>query len=245
MIVLAFGQITIFTYLNLNENVKDDFLIAFFGSLFFYNLYGIGFLVIMSLIYHQFKAFHEVLVKSSVEFSLQSQEIDTFKLEKFLKKIRRFHDDLTDIIDAISSYFLINSLIFNFCFFSFCIFFIYTVYVTCFDPETEILIFLLSVSLFVCLYLPYFFWSGAVSNLTEKKAKKIVEIVQELSVSSKSKKMLKMSESLVLQSSHRRIIIASALYEIDWKYVFVVFVAIFNYSIILIQFYDVEKPKKS
>lgn len=221
------------TKLNLDHDISDNFLIAFFGSMFFYVVYSLSYIINVVAVYC-----HARSLNKGLKLIDGQKEVHR---KKFWKRILTMHDSLCDLNNATSSYNAINGLIFQLSFFAFGIFFSYSVFVFLNDPTIEVLNILLSVSLFLFFYFPYFIFVATISHLIEAETMKTVSILEDFGSIDGSKSFHKNLNRFCIQTSHRRPIFSCGLYEVDWKWVFGFMAGVFSNSIILIQFYDVRK----
>jgi hypothetical protein len=231
---LFYVEVLLMNKLDLADGISNSFLIAFFGSIFFYAFYIASFIIVIFVVYCQARGLNKALENFDFE------SVEEFEVKKLLKRARKVHDTLLDVIEAISLNYAINTLSFLFVFFFFGLFSSYTVFI--FFHETSIGVFylLLSVMIWFVFYLPFFIYVGILSTHIETAMNRTVSILEGLAASKRCGVVRKNLSSLVLQSSHRRPVFSCGLLLVDHKSTFTILTGIFSFSIILIQFYDVK-----
>ena len=78
--------------------------------------------------------------------------------------------------------------------------------------------------------------ASASSVLAESE--KAADIIQQLASQSGDLKILKKCVNFTLMITHRKPIVSCFVFNLNWKTVFMMLASVFNYTIIIIQFYD-------
>jgi hypothetical protein len=230
---LVIVQISILGHLRLTRYLDKSFCFAFFGSMTFYMIYGVTYFLIVCIVSFQFKALNQILPK----ISKSTSESGTKAL---IREVRKIHDDLYEVIEAISSYFLINCVTFLLILFFFGIFLAYVVFIFVQNPKLETFFYFLTILHWVLLFFPFFVIITYFSNRFEKDSMDTIKILENEAISRNSIGIFKSLDSFHKQSLHCRPVLSFGLLEIDWFSAFTIMNGIFSFSIILIQFYDVK-----
>jgi hypothetical protein len=232
-VAIVIVQKSILGHLGLTRNLDTSFCFAFFGSMAFYMIYGVTYFLIVCMISFQFKALNQILARNSKITS----ESGTKNL---IKEIRKIHDDLYEVIEAISSYFVINCLTFLLILFFTGIFLAFVIFIFVQNPKLDTFFYFLTILHWLLLFFPFFVIITYFSNRLEEDAGETIKILENEAISRNSKGIMKSLDSFHKQSLHRRPVLSFGLLEIDWISAFTIMNGIFSFSIILIQFYDVK-----
>ena len=234
-LLIAGGLIYLLEILNLARNGTEIFLISFFWSVCLYFMNGLSFLIIVSIVYFQLKALNNSISQCSKNNSKN-------QIKEFLRETFKMYDLIVDIIDAVSSYFVLNCLVFNLCFVYFSTYFLFTAFALFQDTNLKMFYFFLTILLWFLLYFPFFLYIGIFSSFIQKEASKVANTVHILTLDVNDPKMSRVCEHFMLQTSHRMpVLMKFGLFAINWKFAFSVVGSIFSYAIILIQFFDISK----
>ena len=161
---------------------------------------------------------------------------------ELLKENSKLYDSIVDAIEAVSSYFVLNSLIFNLCFVYFSTYFLFITFALFQDINLKMFYFFLTILLWFLLYFPFFLYIGFFSSFIQREASKVANIVNHLSLNENDPKIKRICDHFMLQTTHRMpVFLTCGLFVMNWKFVFTVVGSISSYAIILIQFYDINK----
>ena len=116
--------------------------------------------------------------------------------------------------------------------------FIYTVFMFIQKPIDLLFFFTLLMSLWVIMFSPVFCFLAGISSKVLSESERTADLVQQLANKSGDLKVLKNCKNFILLIAHLKPIVSCVLFELNWKTVFLIVGSIFNYSIIMIQFYD-------
>lgn len=225
--------LSLFVLLGIFDSYSNRDKVFFLSSVFSNMLFGSTLMMILSCACHQLEALNTLLGNF-----LQDEEI-LLKM-RLLKKVPIIYDKLCDIFDNISKFYLLSMVGFLFGFTYFNIFFIYEVCLLFQVQSKELFYFLGSSVLWNLYYGPFVLFITISASLIEKEGIKTVDIVQKLIRAFGNSKDSKRLIILHQQSLHRRPKVSCELFELNWSFFFTILAGIFSFSIILIQFYDVN-----
>lgn len=229
-LVVSFQALRIF-----QSGASANKLIFFTTALFFLQ-FCTSFMMLVSYGYCQIKSLNNFL--TTVNENICKKKV---YLPKVITQASKIYDNLCDLHDAISKYYLLNNLIFLMGFSYYLVVFSYSLYVYLENPTIGLRNYLLTVVLWCSYYAPCMAWMLTLSSWIENEGDKTDDLIQLLANKEKKLKTLKSSSIMMLQSKHRRPKITCELFDLNWKILFVIISGVFSFSIISIQFYDVSK----
>lgn len=231
---LMIELLRIFDGLDLLETATNSDIVFFFGSVFFYLYFYTGLMMILCCCFYQYRALNSFL-KSCLENPQRAS------IPRVIKKSAIMHDQMCDIYDAISAFYLLNNYVFLIGFSYFSIFFGYSIYISAQNPNYRLSCFMITSFLWIFYYAPCVIWTVTYAGWTRDESCKASDLIQKLANNDLSKKNFKISTALMLQMTHRRPKISCGLFDLNWKHFFFTLGEIFTFIIILIQFYDVAQ----
>lgn len=200
------------------------------------NLVYVGFCV--SIMMPLSCGFYQLAALNGLLETCIERRVENSKL--FIKKVAMMYDKICDVFDAISAYFLLYNLIFLSAFYLYNVFFFYLLYVYLKSPtfNTGCLLFT-SVTGFL-YFAPCVLWMVTFSHWIQAESSKTADLVQKLTNLSVDLETLRVTQGLNLLVVHRRPRISFGLFDLNWKSFFDMLSAIFSFTIVAIQFYDVR-----
>lgn len=150
---------------------------------------------------------------------------------KVVKKASIMHDNFCDAFEAISVFYLFNILTYLFGFWYFDIFFVYEIFIYLKAPNDEIMWFF--------FYSNCTMWMIIFSSWATNEGKRTANLIEKMVVLTKDTKVAWKANILIQQVTHRSPKISCEMFDLNWKFFFSTIGAVFSFSIILIQFYDV------
>ena len=147
---------------------------------------------------------------------------------------------LCDVYNQIIKIFIFANVFATGGFVYFIIFNTYTVFISLNNPnDTLYCYFALANALWGIMYAPCIMFVMAASSQILTECQKSAGIVHQLAAKADDDRTLKQCKNFVLLTDHYKPVVSCGLFEINWKTAFMMLGSIFNYSIILIQFYDI------
>lgn len=159
---------------------------------------------------------------------------------EIVRKTSIIFTKLCDAFEALSKFSTFSSISFVFASEIFTIFFIYSIWVHFRNPTPSSLIYELAAFLWACFYTPYILWMMLFSSWIESEAKKTADLIQELANQMKNLEADRRTYILTLLASHRKPKITAGMIDLNWKSFFKILGAVCTFSVITVQFYDVN-----
>lgn len=236
MLIFAFIAGSIIFFFQLIGFIYDvgginDFYFSM--TILFYLFCGISLMMTMACATFQLKALNSFLMK----LFESSNDLPSVQV---IRRTSIIYDKLCDVFEDISSFFLLDIFVYllGFLYFSTMSFYGFFVYFQ--TPSYQLAYFQMLTVIWMLYYSPLVIWVVIFSGLVEKEGIRTADLIQQMSVRRNKLKSLKSSEIMMQMVTHRRPKISCGLFDLNWKYFFVLLGSTFSFGIILIQFYDVH-----
>lgn len=225
----------IFSLIDIGDSLVAENQIFFSISVYSNMIFSLALMMTLSCAYQQLVSLNKFLSKLSTD---QNQMLNKL----LLNRVAIIFDKMCDILDGTSKFYLFSLLGFMLGFAYFNMFFIYLLFLNIKLASREILYFSASSTLWMFYFSPGVIILTTLASWIEREGRKTVNIMQQLiNCDNNNTRDLKSLHLLIQQTSHRSSRISCGLFLLNWKFFFSMLGAIFSFSIILIQFYDVKK----
>lgn len=231
-LIVSFGILTIFAKIGLSDSLSSRNKILFFSTVFTYVQLSSTFLMFEACVFCQFICLNNILRKGI--------EDPTRKPLISLRETSRIYDNICDIFDDLSEFYLPLCIIFLVGLLYYMTFFIYALYIYYENSSKSLAYFLASAILWIFYFSPTVGISMRTSSWVRTEAGKTIDYIQKLANRQSDQKVVKDSYIVNLLAAHRKPRITIGLFELTWKSLFTVITLIYSFAIILIQFYDVS-----
>jgi hypothetical protein len=197
-------------------------------------------MVLLSTVIFQMKALNESLDEKLVR---NAQKIDGKWPAKAIRKASILYIDFCDGLDEISKFYAISTLSFFGAYFFFCFFTNYIAFVFFLTPSLPLYIFLCYFSTWLLIFIPFILCLLLSSTFIANEATKTAELLIKLHAKSTNIQVAREIAAFNLHFEHRKAKISCGFFEVNWKSYFQIIGLIISFSVILLQFYDVEVQK--